>query len=230
MLVIELAPVGSLLDVLGRATARSLGWRARVGIAAGTACGVEFLHAQQPPIIHHDLKSANVVLSDSVPPMPKLCDFGLSRVLPSLGVGPSGQQDAHAPVQVGTPKYMAPEVVLAQRISRPKAIDCYGLGVVLHDLTSLGFDGTCTPMRPLDGASLAIASAAGLSEGTGVHVLYARASVDFAVALPPHCPPPLAQLLLRCLAVPPEARPESGEVRSELLALVELADAWPLPP
>jgi serine/threonine protein kinase len=228
MLVIELAPTGSLLDVLGRSTARSLGWRARVGIAAGTACGVEFLHAQQPPIIHHDLKSANVVLSDSVPPMPKLCDFGLSRVLPSLGVGPTtGQQDA--PVQVGTPKYMAPEVVLAQRISRPKAIDCYGLGVVLHDLTSLGFEGTVTPMRPADGPSLASASAR-VSEGTGVHVLYARASVDFAVALPPHCPPPLAALLLRCLAVPPEARPESGEVRSELLALVERADEWPLPP
>jgi len=72
MLVIELATAGSLMALLKRSTSASLPWPTRVSIATGVAAGVEFLHAQEPPLIHRDLKSANVVLTDTL--MPKVCD------------------------------------------------------------------------------------------------------------------------------------------------------------
>ena len=72
MLVIELATAGSLAALLKRSSLTSLQWHSRVSIATGVAAGVEFLHAQDPPLIHRDLKSANVVLSDTL--VPKVCD------------------------------------------------------------------------------------------------------------------------------------------------------------
>jgi serine/threonine protein kinase len=234
MLVIELAPAGSLLDVLTRSSATSLPWRDRVAVGAGVAAGVEYLHSQSPPIIHADLKSANVVLSDSL--MPKLCDFGLSRVLPTLGVGHAGG-DVGAHLHVGTPQYMAPEVVLSAPITLPKAIDAYGLGVVLHDLMRLGIvAGDKNKKNAKDkggrgGRGGGVSGVTGDASGTGgaVHVFYARAAAAFRVELPAHAPKPLAALTSRCLAVQPEARPSSGEVRAELLALADVADGWGWP-
>jgi serine/threonine protein kinase len=239
MLVIELAPAGSLLDVLHRSSAASLPWRARVGIGAGVAAGVEYLHSQAPPIIHSDLKSANVVLSDSL--MPKLCDFGLSRVLPTLGVGPPagvGPVDAGSGgmvMQVGTPQYMAPEVVLAAPITLPTAIDAYGLGVVLHDLIHLGIFAAGGPQAAglprAGGGGRAASGVTGGGSGVGnaVHVFYTRAAAAFRVELAAHAPEALASLTRRCLAVAPEERPSSGEVRGQLLALADAADGWAWP-
>jgi serine/threonine protein kinase len=68
MLVMELAPAGSLKDLLARTQLENLGWRRRLGIAIGVACGVEHLHAQSPPICHFDLKCGNVVLDMALVP------------------------------------------------------------------------------------------------------------------------------------------------------------------
>jgi hypothetical protein len=68
MLVMELAPAGSLKDLLARTQLENLGWRRRLGIAIGVACGVEHLHAQSPPICHFDLKCGNVVLDTALVP------------------------------------------------------------------------------------------------------------------------------------------------------------------
>ena len=63
MLVMDYAAMGSLFDVLSHASVlqdplEALSWASRVSIAAGVAAGVEFLHAQSPPVIHCDLKCA----------------------------------------------------------------------------------------------------------------------------------------------------------------------------
>jgi serine/threonine protein kinase len=42
-----------------------LSWEKRIQIAADIAEGMEFLHSRQPPLIHRDLKSANVLLSSN---------------------------------------------------------------------------------------------------------------------------------------------------------------------
>ena len=56
MLVMELGILGSLKALLERNSLISLPWAERVKLGVGVACGVAFLHAQTPPIIHRDLK------------------------------------------------------------------------------------------------------------------------------------------------------------------------------
>jgi serine/threonine protein kinase len=231
MLVIELAPAGSLAALLERASLRSLPWRARVAtIGAGVACGVEFLHAQSPPVIHGDLKSANVVLTSEL--VPKLCDFGLSRVLPALRVGGAGV-DAN-PRRIGTPRFMAPELVLGVPVVHAEAIDAYGAGVVLYDLAHLGITGDM--MAPASSSSM-VTAAPGVDE-TGsswgsmgstappVSVMLARMRSSFAVDISPGCPAPLADVIRRLLAVEPADRPDIAEVRLKLQDMVTLTDSW----
>lgn len=62
--------------------------------------GVRYLHSLQPPVLHLDLKSMNLVL-DSEFQHVKICDFGLSRVV--TGVQRENLQRG------GSPRYMAPE-------------------------------------------------------------------------------------------------------------------------
>ena len=144
MLVLELCPGGSLLSLLQDSTLASLPWRRRLDIAVGVACGVEFLHAQQPPVIHRDLKSANVVLNEAQ--SPKLVDFGLSDLLPHASRDLAGASDGLQSLK-GTAAFIAPELVMAAtgaavEDGTPQAIDMFGVGVVLHDLGHLGLSAT----------------------------------------------------------------------------------------
>jgi hypothetical protein len=68
MLVMELGAAGSLRDLLYRTSLTNLAWSKRVSLGTGVACGVDFLHSQKPPVIHLDLKSANVVLDLALVP------------------------------------------------------------------------------------------------------------------------------------------------------------------
>ena len=54
MLIMELAPGGSLRALLVRSSLEQLSWAARVRILTGIAAGVEFLHTQG--VFHFDLK------------------------------------------------------------------------------------------------------------------------------------------------------------------------------
>lgn len=61
---------------------------------------MNYLHTRNPPVLHRDLKSANILLDElySV----KICDFGLSRLKSFVGATMTGE--------CGTTHWMAPEV------------------------------------------------------------------------------------------------------------------------
>lgn len=68
-------------------------WIKRLRVALGTARGLSYLHElANPPIIHRDIKSTNVLLDDRL--NAKVSDFGLSKLM--LG---DGEKD-HVTTQV----------------------------------------------------------------------------------------------------------------------------------
>ena len=88
---------------------------ARVALALG--------HAHSLRIVHRDLKPANVLV-DLAHDVVKLADFGTAQA-PEHDITRTG-------VTVGTPAYMAPELLLGAPAS--PASDAYALGVLLFEL------------------------------------------------------------------------------------------------
>ena len=78
------------------------------------------LHANG--IIHRDLKSMNVLLDQRLYPV--VCDFGISRFM---------DETKSLTVQVGTPHWMAPEL-LAGKKNYDKSIDVYSYGMLLYEM------------------------------------------------------------------------------------------------
>ncbi|XP_073311814.1 serine/threonine-protein kinase-like protein At1g28390 [Primulina huaijiensis] len=75
LIVVEYMPNGSLYDLLHR-SGKPPGWVKRTRFALQVARAVQFLHASNPPIIHRDIKSSNILIDSSF--SSRLSDFGLS--------------------------------------------------------------------------------------------------------------------------------------------------------
>lgn len=80
-----------------------------------------YLHSGTPPVLHRDLKSANLLLDDSY--TAKVCDFGLSRLK---------AQERSMTGNCGTVQWMAPEVLANQRYAEPA--DVYSFGIILWEM------------------------------------------------------------------------------------------------
>lgn len=104
-----------------------LSWESRFRIAIGIAEAVNFLHNEcSRPIIHRDIKSSNILLSDNFEP--QLSDFGLAIW------GPNSSSFETCTDIVGTFGYLAPEYVMYGKVSNK--LDVYSFGVVLLELLS----------------------------------------------------------------------------------------------
>ncbi|KAG5549939.1 hypothetical protein RHGRI_015041 [Rhododendron griersonianum] len=80
MLAYEYIPNGTLKESLSGKSGIKLDWMRRLRIALGTAKGLQYLHElANPPIIHRDIKSNNILLDDRL--NAKVADFGLSKLL-----------------------------------------------------------------------------------------------------------------------------------------------------
>ena len=236
LLLLELGARGSLAALLRCDAGRALSWRERCRLALGVACGVAYLHAQDPPIAHLDVKCENVVLDDGL--CPKVCDFGLAvfHAAASGGAATAAQQSAReAAALCATPLYAAPELSeegAGAPLPRPLALDVFAFAAaVLHPLAHRGAPRFATPLyRHVYGAADDATSAAAPAppgDWTPVQILVARCLAGWQPELVPgQCPPPLAELTRRCCAVDPTARPRMGEVRDELAALQDAADKW----
>ncbi|XP_025875940.1 LEAF RUST 10 DISEASE-RESISTANCEUS RECEPTOR-LIKE PROTEIN KINASE-like 1.2 isoform X4 [Oryza sativa Japonica Group] len=127
LLVYEFVANGTVADHLHghRAQERALSWPLRLNIAVESAAALTYLHAIEPPIVHRDVKTTNILLDADF--HVKVADFGLSRLFP-LDV----THVSTAPQ--GTPGYVDPEYHQCYQLTDKS--DVYSFGVVLVELIS----------------------------------------------------------------------------------------------
>ena len=125
---------------------------------------------------------------------PKLADFGVARICDTVS-------SSHVTGAIGTPLYMAPEILAPQ--APTTAADIYSLGVVLYELAC--------GVPPFTGAP--------------AQVLAQHARRD--AGRPGGVPDELWNLLAAMLAKHPEARPPAAAVAAELERLGPLLTALP---
>ncbi|KAG9406671.1 hypothetical protein AC1031_002991 [Aphanomyces cochlioides] len=117
-LVVELVPRGSLWDVLRKH--RFLHVAMRVRFILHTAKGMSYLHNFEPPILHRDLKSPNLLVDRDY--SVKISDFGLSRVKAYVQTMTGS---------CGTMQWMAPEVLGNEKYT--EKADVFSFGIVMWE-------------------------------------------------------------------------------------------------
>jgi serine/threonine-protein kinase len=147
-------------------------------VGARVADALDYVHFQG--LLHRDVKPANVMVSRDGEV--KLMDFGIAK----------GEDDAdltRAGMLVGSPSYMAPEVL--DGAPEAQSSDVWALGVTLYELA--------TGEKPFRGKT-----------AEELFASIARGRFRRVRALAPDCPRRLARIVERCLAKAPGARWKSA--------------------
>lgn len=213
ILVYLYMPHGTLYDHLHKATT-PLSWVQRLKIAIGSARGLDYLHTgfgTQHGVIHHDVKSSNILLDENWAAM--ISDFGLSKI------GPIDQTFNNVSVSVkGTFGYLDPEYFYTSKLTRKT--DVYAFGVVLFELLS---------------GMLAVDKR--LEEEQGSLARWAQKCVkerkfdqmvdsNIAGTVGPKCLRGFADIANRCLIRDFKKRPSMTQVVAKLQDLLELQEKY----
>uniref|UniRef100_A0A671Z296 receptor protein serine/threonine kinase n=1 Tax=Sparus aurata TaxID=8175 RepID=A0A671Z296_SPAAU len=137
LLVMDYYPHGSLSRYLGLQTND---WVSSCRLAHSVTRGLAYLHTElfkgdlyKPAVSHRDLNSRNVLVKADGTCV--IIDFGLSMKLTGNRPARHGEEDNAAISEVGTIRYMAPEVLegavnLRDCESALKQVDMYALGLI----------------------------------------------------------------------------------------------------
>lgn len=122
LLCLECMPNGSLDKYISDASS-GLNWHTRCKIIEGISYGLQYLHEHSnEPIIHLDLKPANILLDAKM--LPKITDFGLTRLFDQ-------NRTIYTANTSGTLGYMSPE--LLRGIITPMS-DIFSFGVIIIEV------------------------------------------------------------------------------------------------
>ncbi|XP_021277581.1 calmodulin-binding receptor-like cytoplasmic kinase 3 [Herrania umbratica] len=126
LIITEYVPNGTLRDHLDGQRGKILDFNQRLEIAIDVAHGLTYLHLYaEKPIIHRDVKSSNILLTESM--RAKVADFGFARL------GPMDSDQTHISTKVkGTVGYLDPEYMKTYQLT-PKS-DVYSFGILLIEI------------------------------------------------------------------------------------------------
>ncbi|XP_029309326.1 receptor-interacting serine/threonine-protein kinase 2 isoform X2 [Cottoperca gobio] len=122
-----------------------LAWPLRLRILYEIALGVNFLHNMNPPLLHHDLKTQNILLDGEF--HVKIADFGLSKwrqLSVSKGSGSKSTEMG------GTVIYMPPEKYEPSKSRRADVKhDMYSYAIIMWEVLSrhIPFEEVTNPMQ-----------------------------------------------------------------------------------
>ncbi|KAG3020357.1 hypothetical protein PC120_g9318 [Phytophthora cactorum] len=171
--------------------------REKVTIALHVAHALTYLHSLDPPVIHRDLKSRNILLNEMHEA--KLTDFGVSRE----------RLDRTMTAGVGTSLWMAPEVMIGEKYD-DKA-DIFSFGVVLSELDThtLPYAQARQEMQNSHGRQMTDATLL-------QRVAMGTVTVEFSEAGPKS----IADLGYACVSVDPTMRPSAAEALFKLQVIL----------
>ncbi|CAH9140155.1 unnamed protein product [Cuscuta epithymum] len=204
LLVYEFITNGTLYDHLHtHAQSSNLSWEARLRVASESAGALSYLHsAASPPIIHRDVKTANILLDDRL--TAKVGDFGASRRVPL----------DHCQITTlvhGTFGYIDPEYFHTGQLTEKS--DVYSFGVVLAEL--LTGEKAISPTREEGHRNLGAYFVSSLKNGRLSEMVDNRIinDVNFDQVME------VAKIASRCLKVKRDDRPTMQEVAMEIEGL-----------
>jgi serine/threonine-protein kinase CTR1 len=175
-LIMEYMSLGSLYEMLhdGKTV---LVWPQRLSIALQSAKGTHYLHQLQPPILHRDVKSLNLLLERAHEGYTvKLCDFGLAHTRSETSC-----LTAVPNLLACTLQWTAPEILRLERHTEKS--DIYSLGVVYWELATGQkpyeyYKDVVIRESVLAGGRLEIPEITPSSFGTVIHKCWAHDPVD----------------------------------------------------
>jgi Serine/threonine protein kinase len=135
-LVLEYMDGGALEDRLMNTDLPVLQWEDRARILLHIARGLVYMHSLDPPVIHRDVKTANVLLQHGKDGavVAKVSDFGTARVNKEQQEGllrTSIKTHASTKQKCGTGPFMPPEYALRGQVS--SRTDSFAFGMVSGD-------------------------------------------------------------------------------------------------
>ncbi|KAL3667615.1 hypothetical protein V7S43_007169 [Phytophthora oleae] len=169
----------------------------KVKIALHVAHALTYMHSFAPPIVHRDLKSKNILLTNEFDA--KLTDFGASRE----------RVDRTMTAGVGTSLWMAPEIMAGEKYD--EKADIFSFAIVLSELDShvLPYTSLRQETRASDVAILQL-------------VMQGKIQIEFSDA----CPSSITALGMACAAKDPAARPTAAQALYELQQALTSNDAF----
>uniref|UniRef100_A0A0E0KPG3 Protein kinase domain-containing protein n=1 Tax=Oryza punctata TaxID=4537 RepID=A0A0E0KPG3_ORYPU len=209
MLVYEFVQNKTLQELLDLQRSKrfhvTLGTRLR--IAAESADAFAHLHSLPRPILHGDVKPANILLAEGL--VAKVSNFGCSTIDEKTQVVPKG-----------TPGYIDPDYLLEYQLTTSN--DVYSFGVILLELLTSG--------RPFSNERKSLTSM--FQEAMANDTLVELLDSDIVDGTSMRVIHQAAVLANQCLVVPGTTRPTMMLVAAELrqLALADEVQQCPQPP
>ncbi|KAG8944573.1 hypothetical protein FRC04_001696 [Tulasnella sp. 424] len=165
----------------------------RMKLVQGVAAGLEYLHSSSPVVVHGDMKPDNVMIDQWG--CPRIIDFGLSEI-DEVDLSLTLLQSDSRIQDAGSPRWMAPELLLEEGTSRSRQTDMFGFGCIAFFI----FTGD-VPFKGIDGRKLWLARFQGASP-----------IQDGATYPNLNTGNTLMEVLRACWNPDPQARPKIGEV------------------
>ncbi|XP_051191822.1 wall-associated receptor kinase 2 [Lolium perenne] len=205
MLVYEYVSNGTLYQYIhgGKGLNADTALDTRLRIAAESAEALSYMHSSaSPPILHGDVKTANILLDGSL--TAKVTDFGASKLAPN-------DEAEIATLVQGTCGYLDPEYLMTCQLTDKS--DVYSFGVVLLELLTrkkvLSFEG------PEQDRSLVSRFVMAVKAGQHDKLMDDKVRKDMGSEALEE----VTHLVVRCVSMNGEERPGMKEVAERLEAL-----------